>query len=57
MRFGDDEMMMSSNDEESDLLEVKLMPLAAFCCLHHPVVSFLHRERCETMFVLFTSIY
>mgnify|MGYP001204753890 CR=1 FL=1 len=57
MRFGDDEAMIMSNDEKSGLLEVKLMPLAAFCCLHHIFATFLHRERCETMFDDFTSYY
>ena len=58
MRFGDDEAMMRLIDERSGLLEVKLMALAAICCLHHSVATFFHRERCETIFVLilvFTS--
>ena len=58
MRHGDDEAMMRETDEKSGLLEVKLMALPAFCCLHHNFVTFLHRERFETFFVLllvFTS--
>ena len=58
MRFGDDEAMMRLIDERSGLLEVKLMALAAICCLHHICETFLHQERCETIFVLilvFTS--
>ena len=42
----------------SGLLKVKLMDLAAFCCLHHSVATFLHRERCEIMIaslLVFTS--
>ena len=59
MRHGDDEeMTIGKIDEKSGLLRVKLMALAAFCCLHHNFVTFLHRERFETFFVLllvFTS--
>ena len=52
MRFGDDEAMIMSNDEKSGLLKVKLMALAAFCCLHRICETFLHRERRETNFAL-----
>ena len=57
MHFGDDEVMLSGNDECSGLLEVKLMALAAFSCLHHIFATFLHRETCETFLMCFASKY
>ena len=57
MRFIDDEAMMREVDEKNVLLKVKLMALAAFCCLHHIFETFLHRERCETMFDNCASYY
>ena len=56
MRFGDDEAMIMSNDEKSGLLEVKLMPLTAFCCLQHIFATFLHREPCETILTILLVI-
>ena len=52
MRFGDDEAMIMSNDEKSGLLKVKLMALAAFCCLHRICETFLHRERREAILTI-----
>ena len=52
MRFGDDEAMMRLIDDRNGWLEVKLMPLAAFSCLHHIFGIFLHRERREAILTI-----